>query len=150
MASNTDRSFRAFPRLPVEALSNSSRNLQRRLQQAINGLYGPLPQGWESVLNKAVNTLADLQTCLQAAAQAGIDNNRADAPTSNNVNIVHLTIREREILRMVCEGHKNNDIALQLNFGVGTIKAHVRDILEKLGATDRTEAAVIAVKKGLI
>ncbi len=61
-----------------------------------------------------------------------------------------LTPRETEILRMIAEGRGNADIATTLFIGLGTVKGHVRDILEKLAANDRTQAAVVALRRGLI
>ena len=61
-----------------------------------------------------------------------------------------LTPREVEVLRQIAEGHANTEIAAELNIGLGTVKGHIRDILEKLSAADRTQAAVVALRKGFI
>jgi DNA-binding NarL/FixJ family response regulator len=61
-----------------------------------------------------------------------------------------LTQRETEVLRAIAEGRANSEIAESLHLGLGTIKGHIRDILEKLSASDRTQAAVVALKKGYI
>ena len=61
-----------------------------------------------------------------------------------------LTPREIEILRLVARGHTNRQIAERLIVAVGTIKAHVEHILGKLGAADRTQAAVRAVELGIV
>jgi two-component system, NarL family, response regulator LiaR len=61
-----------------------------------------------------------------------------------------LTQRETEILRAIADGRANSEIAESLHLGLGTIKGHIRDILEKLSASDRTQAAVVALKKGYI
>ncbi|MGA8097649.1 MAG: response regulator transcription factor [Candidatus Cybelea sp.] len=61
-----------------------------------------------------------------------------------------LTERETEILRLISEGRANSEIAESLHIGLGTVKGHIRDILEKLSAADRTQAAVVALKKGYI
>jgi len=61
-----------------------------------------------------------------------------------------LTSRETEILHLVAEGVGNAEIAERLHLGLGTVKGHVRDILEKLGAADRTQAAVVALRQGYI
>jgi NarL family two-component system response regulator LiaR len=61
-----------------------------------------------------------------------------------------LTPRETEILRLISDGHANAEIAERLHIGLGTVKGHIRDILEKLSASDRTQAAVTALRKGYI
>lgn len=61
-----------------------------------------------------------------------------------------LTPRETEILRAIADGQANSEIAERLHLGLGTVKGHIRDILEKLSASDRTQAAVVALKKGYI
>lgn len=61
-----------------------------------------------------------------------------------------LTIRETEILRLIADGIGNVEIGHRLSLGLGTVKGHIRDILEKLSATDRTQAAVLALRRGLI
>jgi NarL family two-component system response regulator LiaR len=61
-----------------------------------------------------------------------------------------LTPRETEILRLISDGHANAEIAESLHIGLGTVKGHIRDILEKLSAADRTQAAVLALRKGYI
>jgi len=61
-----------------------------------------------------------------------------------------LTEREIEVLRRVGAGFSNKVIAQQLSVSEGTIKAHMKSILPKLGARDRTHAVMIAVKRGII
>lgn len=61
-----------------------------------------------------------------------------------------LTGRETEILRLIADGIGNVEIGQRLNLGLGTVKGHIRDILEKLSASDRTQAAVVALRRGLI
>lgn len=61
-----------------------------------------------------------------------------------------LTDREREVLPFVVKGLTNKDIANILKFTEFTAKAHVRSLLAKLGAADRTELVSIAVQRGLV
>ena len=61
-----------------------------------------------------------------------------------------LTDREREVLPLVVKGLTNKDIARILKFTEFTAKAHVRSMLTKLGAADRTELASIAMQRGLV
>ncbi|NJN29348.1 MAG: response regulator transcription factor [Synechococcales cyanobacterium RM1_1_8] len=61
-----------------------------------------------------------------------------------------LTERELEILENIVNGCSNAQVAERLYITVGTVKTHVRNILNKLGASDRTQAAVRALRAGLI
>ncbi len=61
-----------------------------------------------------------------------------------------LTEREIEVLRRVAVGNSNKQIAAQLSISEGTVKAHMKSILPKLAARDRTHAVMIAVKRGII
>jgi DNA-binding NarL/FixJ family response regulator len=61
-----------------------------------------------------------------------------------------LTGRERDVLRHVAGGNRNKDIAEQLFISEETVKVHVKHIMEKLGARDRTEAVAIGVRRGII
>jgi two-component system, NarL family, response regulator LiaR len=61
-----------------------------------------------------------------------------------------LTPRETEVLRLIAEGSGNAEIAERLHLGLGTVKGHVADILEKLSASDRAHAAITAFRRGLI
>jgi two-component system, NarL family, response regulator LiaR len=61
-----------------------------------------------------------------------------------------LTPREREVLRLVVEGFANKQIARRLLITEKTVKTHVSSILQKLGVADRTAAAVLAIRQGLV
>jgi DNA-binding NarL/FixJ family response regulator len=61
-----------------------------------------------------------------------------------------LTTREIDVLRHVAGGNRNRDIAEQLYISEETVKVHVKHIMEKLGANDRTQAVAIAVRRGII
>jgi DNA-binding NarL/FixJ family response regulator len=69
-------------------------------------------------------------------------------PTCSPVNV--LSGREMEVLRLVAEGCTNQEIAARLILSPTTIKTHVQNILQKLEVSDRTQAAVLAVRCGLI
>jgi DNA-binding NarL/FixJ family response regulator len=57
---------------------------------------------------------------------------------------------EREILRLLANGQSNAEIAAQLFLSEGTVRNYVSGIFTKLGVTDRTQAAVIALRHGLL
>jgi DNA-binding NarL/FixJ family response regulator len=63
---------------------------------------------------------------------------------------VPLTQRESEVLRQLANGLTNKEIANTLNISYETVKEHVQHILRKIGVSDRTQAAVWAVRKGLL
>ena len=61
-----------------------------------------------------------------------------------------LTDREIDVLRLLAGGNRNKDIADRLYISEETVKVHVKHIMEKLGASDRTQAVAIAVRRGII
>jgi len=61
-----------------------------------------------------------------------------------------LSPREIEVLKWIAEGKSNKEIAAVLFISEGTVKTHVLSIHEKLGVSDRTEAVVIAIKRGIL
>lgn len=69
---------------------------------------------------------------------------------SNNDLEVPLTRRESEVLKQLALGLSNKEIAQALNISYETVKEHVQHVLRKLGVSDRTQAAVWAVRKGLV
>ncbi len=78
-----------------------------------------------------------------------------NTPPSRRTEIVEesvesLTPREREVLRMMGDGLANKEIATRLRISDHTVKFHVASILGKLGASTRTEAVTIAMRRGLL
>lgn len=61
-----------------------------------------------------------------------------------------LSERELEVLRLMAQGMSNLDIATALTIGESTVKSHVNRILSKLGVNDRTQAVIVAVKRGIV
>lgn len=61
-----------------------------------------------------------------------------------------LTQREREVIELIVEGYSNEEIGEELHISLGTVKTHVRNILDKLACDDRTSAAVRALRAGLV
>jgi len=61
-----------------------------------------------------------------------------------------LTPREVEVLKKIADGNRNRDIADILRISEETVKVHVKHIMEKLGASDRTQAIAIAVRRGIM
>jgi DNA-binding NarL/FixJ family response regulator len=61
-----------------------------------------------------------------------------------------LTTREVEVLGQIAGGNRNRDIAEQLFISEETVKVHIKHIMEKLGASDRTQAVAIGIRRGII
>jgi DNA-binding NarL/FixJ family response regulator len=61
-----------------------------------------------------------------------------------------LTARELEVLRLIHDGHRNKQIADQLAIAETTVNFHIKNIVNKLGANDRTHAVTIALRRGLL
>jgi DNA-binding NarL/FixJ family response regulator len=61
-----------------------------------------------------------------------------------------LTTREIEVLSQIAEGNRNRDIGEKLFITEETVKVHIKHIMEKLGASDRTQAVAIAIRRGII
>jgi DNA-binding NarL/FixJ family response regulator len=72
----------------------------------------------------------------------------ADGPRSRSDQT--LTRREREVLELIARGRSNKRIALELEITEKTVKTHVGHVLAKLGVSDRTQAALVAVREGLV
>jgi len=61
-----------------------------------------------------------------------------------------LSKREIEVLQKVAGGNRNSDIAALLFISEDTVKGHIKHIMEKLGASDRTDAVAIGIRRGII
>ena len=61
-----------------------------------------------------------------------------------------LTEREIDVLRQIAGGNRNRDIAEKLFISEETVKVHIKHVMEKLGASDRTQAVAIGVRRGII
>lgn len=62
----------------------------------------------------------------------------------------NLTVRELEVLRLIQDGHRNKQIADELTISETTVNFHIKNIVSKLGANDRTHAVTIAVRRGML
>jgi DNA-binding NarL/FixJ family response regulator len=69
---------------------------------------------------------------------------------SDGNGLARLTERELEVLQLLADGCSNKEIAVELNTALVTVKKHVQSITGKLGVSDRTQAAVFAVRSGLL
>ena len=61
-----------------------------------------------------------------------------------------LTPREREVLELIRDGHRNKQIADELKITEATVNFHIKNLVDKLGANDRTHAVTIAIRRGML
>ncbi len=87
-------------------------------------------------------------TSVVAAFRRAAQGSQAAAPAQQDD--ANLTDRERDVLRLLAQGASNEEIAEQLLISLFTVKSHVRNILQKLGAENRREAARIAARRKLV
>jgi DNA-binding NarL/FixJ family response regulator len=66
------------------------------------------------------------------------------------ITVDPLTERELEVLQLIVDGHNNKAIARKLYITVNTVKTHIRKIFQKLCVNDRTQAAIQALRVGLV
>lgn len=98
-------------------------------------------------LLRAIHSTAQGQPVLHPEAQRLLMRQLAAPPEPPL--LYTLTERERDVLRLIAQGHSNKEIAATLHLTEGTVKGYVSIILGKLGVADRTQAALYAVKHGL-
>jgi serine-type D-Ala-D-Ala carboxypeptidase/endopeptidase (penicillin-binding protein 4) len=101
--------------------------------------------GAQALLTKNA-TLAELMVSIRRAVAIGADE-PGMLPRGKRYE---LTPRQREVLGLIVEGLDNREIAARLGISERTARAHVSAVLERLGASNRTQAAVTAVQKGLL
>ena len=90
------------------------------------------------------------ETVIDPTAAARLVRALADGPRVVAADSERLTRREREVLELIARGHSNKRIALALGISERTVKAHVGHVLAKLDVSDRTQAALLAVREGLV
>ena len=72
------------------------------------------------------------------------------SPSPQTSSSANLSSRELEVLKLIVEGYSNPEIAAQLYLSTNTVKTHVKGIMNKLAVSDRVQAAVIALRSGLL
>lgn len=94
----------------------------------------------------------ELLRAVRAAAQGAsvLDARFAEAPEHGRPRHEQLTARELDVLTRIAHGQTNREIAADLGLGEETVKTHVSNVLAKLGVSDRTQAAVHALRSGLV
>jgi DNA-binding NarL/FixJ family response regulator len=123
-----------------------------RLLPAIRaGAAGYLLKNVEpSELARAIRLAHSGQAIIDPEVAARLVRAISDGSAARGADRQPLTPRERQILELIVGGRSNKRIALELEISEKTVKAHVGHLLAKLGVTDRTQAALLAVRDGLV
>jgi DNA-binding NarL/FixJ family response regulator len=142
-----------FPELPVIMLStyDNAPYVKRALADGASGylLNDATPEDLSQAINVALsgsgNVLSPrvIQNLFEEHEASGRDH------TNGRRGEYNLTQREHDILALLSEGRANRDIAQQLYLSEKTVKAHLAAIFRKLGVTNRTQAAMMAVQMGV-
>lgn len=142
----------AAPRAQVLLMTDSTEGAEV-VEAIMAGASGCLPKDsdGDQVLAAITTTAAGESVLSPRIASALIERAREHEPSSapDAGDRPALTKREREILSLIVEGSDNKEIAAELVISPETVKTHVSTVLEKLGAGNRVEAAVKAVRAGL-
>jgi DNA-binding NarL/FixJ family response regulator len=113
-------------------------------------IYSALQAGAMAYLVKSVARDELMQTIRKAAAgRRHVPPEVADR-LADRMSRATLSLRELDVLRLLVKGRRNREIANALDITEGTVKLHVSSILGKLEVTDRTEAATVALRRGLV
>lgn len=130
-----------FPEARVIILTSSEGDVE--MQRALEGgAAGYLVKSMQpQALLEAIRKVHNGKKAIPAEVAARLADHLGDEA---------LTTREIEILQQIAEGHRNRDIAERLFISEGTVKVHIQHIMGKLGASDRTQAITIAVRRGII
>ena len=134
----------------IRAIDPNARVVMLTSSQADAAIYAAMSHGASGYLLKGIDGGSLVQQLRHVVAGG-----RAMAPEALEKFTDYLTSkklseREIEVLRLVAKGNSNREIATQLFVTEDTIKVHVRNMLGKLNASDRTQAVVIALQRGML
>lgn len=102
-----------------------------------------------NILKEAINTVEEGETYIEPKLVTMLNSNLARRDIKKSM-IDALTKRELEILKLISRGLLNKEIASQLNISERTVKNHISNIFKKIDVSDRTQAAVFAIKNGVV
>lgn len=126
---------------------NESEYLVKAVELGIHGYV--LKDAPSSVLVEAINSIYQGETFIQPSL-ASILNDKIKEKEQDQAKIDSLTKRELEVLKLLSVGMYNKEIGEKLEITERTIKNHVSNIFKKIGVSDRTQAAVFAIRNSLI
>ena len=131
----------------VLTVHNETEYLMKAVDIGINGYV--LKDSESAELKKAIRAIMDGETYIQPSLIPALNAKRLER-NEDEEKIDSLTRRELEVLKLLAIGMYNKEIAEKLEISERTVKNHVSNIFKKLEVTDRTQAAVFAIRNNLI
>jgi DNA-binding NarL/FixJ family response regulator len=132
----------------IVTMHDSLEYLEAAIQAGASGYV--LKDASRSEIVATMRRVLDGEAFFNADLVARLLRRVASRTASEKTELDQLTPREREVLVKIAEGQTNKEIARSLALAPGTVKIHVERIIAKLGVADRTQAAVLAVRSGLL
>ncbi len=131
----------------VLTVHNETEYLMKAVDIGINGYV--LKDSESSELKKAIFAIAEGENYIQPSLIPAL-NSKMIEKNEDELKIDSLTKREIQVLKELAVGKFNRDIAKEMEISERTVKNHISSIFKKLDVTDRTQAAVFAIKNNLI
>ena len=136
--------------IPVKVLMLTVHSEAEYLVQAVIGANGYiLKDSGSEELKKAIQSVMDGDSYIQPSLIPSL-NSRLVNRDIDKEKIAALTKREMEILTQIAGGMFNKEIAMNLNISERTVKNHISNIFKKIDVSDRTQAAVFAIRNNIV
>jgi len=132
----------------ILTIHNEVEYLVRAVEIGVDGYV--LKDSNSSVLKKAINTVYNGESFIEPELAPLLKMKLEEKSTAGKGVIDSLTKREIEVLKLLAEGLFNKEIAFTLAISEKTVKNHVSNIFKKINVSDRTQAAVFAIRNNLI
>ena len=131
----------------ILTVHNETEYLMKAVEIGINGYV--LKDSESAELKKAIFTIADGENYIQPSLIPAL-NSKMIEKNEDEIKLESLTKRELQVLKELAVGKFNRDIAKEMEISERTVKNHISSIFKKLDVTDRTQAAVFAIRNNLI
>ena len=131
----------------ILTVHNEVEYLMKAVEIGINGYV--LKDSESAVLKKAIVSIASGENFIQPNLIPAL-NSKMIEKSQDSLKLDNLTDREIEVLKLLAVGMYNKEVAESLEISERTVKNHVSNIFKKLDVTDRTQAAVFAIRNGLV
>lgn len=141
------KSRRSKLKVLVLTVHNETEYLMKAVDIGVNGYV--LKDSESAELKKAIFTVADGETYIQPSLIPAL-NAKMIETNKDTEKIKSLTKRELDVLKLLAVGMFNKEVGKRLEISERTVKNHVSNIFKKLGVTDRTQAAVFAIRNNLV